>query len=941
MDNPEIPRGLLEAVSFSYTRLQHHSYDKLSAKSCLGLPRTYGVMGLTENGKGYFKHNLTYVSVLSGYSKDELKDDARASILGYAKAYSQLLSESSLEDGWLKHAEVLRTLSELPHTNLSQDFALNSQLYVMFWFLSQPEFQTEFNFPDHQINMADIFGEANYKVLSSSRITLSKHEITANDGTTYSKMPGPCSDYPGSIWVAADASNYSSRSGTSISAITIHDIEGTYAGAISWFQNPSSNVSAHYCLRSIDGQVTQMVCDADKAWHVGTENPYTVGLEHEGKADYEGWYTEAMYQSSADVCLDAMDDYGIDPMRSHEGPPEYGITTLGGCIKLKGHQHYANSTHRDPGLNWDWEYFYRLLNDASTPTPTSVTASSGTVYDSGGSGGNYGDDERLMWVIEPPGATSVTINFTQFDLEVNWDYLYLYDGSTLHDDFIGVYTGTSSPGTVTAESGKLLIEFRSDCATTNPGWEATYTSTTTPLSCPVPTSLVESDIIPVAATLSWSGTASSYVLRYRDHTYNPWTYVPVTGTSYSLSGLSSNSEYYWGVASLCSGDTSSFAGSFFTTPASTGSFSINECDGTFRDSGGPLGVYIHGEDYEYTINASGPITVSFSSFNVEAAYDFLYVHDGSSTGAPQIAGSPFSGTTTPGTFTSSGNSITFRFTSDNSTNDDGWEATWTCAPVGPPTPSASFTSTGTNVCSADSIQLINTSTDATSYIWDIPGGTPSSSTDANPWVTFGSSGTYSVTLIANGAGGADTTVQNLNVAILASPTAGAIPSNSTVFLPSATVTFTNVSSDATSYYWDFGNGNSSTDTNPWSAYDSSGTYTVMLIATNADCGSDTTYLTIEVMDAVGIDEFETFDATIYPNPSTDDFELVIQSKSNEVVSVRLLDLTGRVVSERKKSITTGSNHMLFERTKVRLSAGTYLIVLQGELQTSSYKVILE
>ena len=50
-----------------------------------------------------------------------------------------------------------------------------------------------------------------------------------------------------------------------------------------------------------DGQVTQMVCESDKAWHVGTENPYTIGLEHEGKADYEGWYTEAMYQASSNV----------------------------------------------------------------------------------------------------------------------------------------------------------------------------------------------------------------------------------------------------------------------------------------------------------------------------------------------------------------------------------------------------------------------------------------------------------------------------------------------------------------------------------------------------------------------------------------------------------------------------------------------------------------
>ena len=336
---PEIPRGVLEAVSFSYTRLQHHDYNESSPKSCSGVPRTYGIMGLTENGKGYFKNNLKYVAVLSGISKQELMTDPELAIFGYAKAYYALLKKSS-DKGWVKHANVLRTLSELPQNTIQQDFALNSQLYVMFWFLQQEEFQSRFGFPNHEIDLSALFGKENYKVLSARNVSISDEGIKSSGGSNYSKVSRHCSDYPGSIWVAADPSNFSSRAGTSISAITIHDIEGTYAGAISWFQNPISNVSAHYCLRSIDGQVTQMVCESDKAWHVGTENPYTVGLEHEGKADYEGWYTEAMYQSSASVCLNTMNNYGIDPLRSHQGPPEYGINILGSCIKLKGHQLY-------------------------------------------------------------------------------------------------------------------------------------------------------------------------------------------------------------------------------------------------------------------------------------------------------------------------------------------------------------------------------------------------------------------------------------------------------------------------------------------------------------------------------------------------------------------------------------------------------------------------
>src|SRR3546814_10857401 len=54
-------------------------------------------------------------------------------------------------------------------------------------------------------------------------------------------------DFPGARWVTSP--NYSSRSGTAVREVAIHTMQGSYAGSISWFQNSSSQVSAHY-LRS-------------------------------------------------------------------------------------------------------------------------------------------------------------------------------------------------------------------------------------------------------------------------------------------------------------------------------------------------------------------------------------------------------------------------------------------------------------------------------------------------------------------------------------------------------------------------------------------------------------------------------------------------------------------------------------------------------------------
>ena len=895
-------------------------------------------MGLTENGKGYFKNNLKYVAVLSGISKQELMTDPELAIFGYAKAYSALLKKSS-DKGWVKHANVLRTLSELPQNTIQQDFALNSQLYVMFWFLQQEEFQSRFGFPNHQIDLSALFGKENYKVLSARKVSISDEGIKSSGGSNYSKISRHCSDYPGSIWVAADPSNFSSRAGTSISAITIHDIEGTYAGAISWFQNPISNVSAHYCLRSIDGQVTQMVCESDKAWHVGTENPYTVGLEHEGKADYEGWYTEAMYQSSASVCLNTMNNYGIDPLRSHQGPPEYGINILGSCIKLKGHQHFSGTSHRDPGLNWDWAYFYRLLNDGTTPSPISITSSSGTIHDSGGASGNYGDDERVYWLIEPPGATSVTISFTSFDLELNWDYMYLYDGNSVHDDLIGVYTGTSTPGTITAESGSVLIEFRSDCATTNPGWTASYTSSTAPLSCPVPSGLYQTGILPVSASLHWSGSAANYLLRYRDHTYNPWSYLTVADTLEVLTGLSSNSEYYWGVASICGTDTSSFAGSMFTTPAISTPFTISKCDGTFRDSGGPMGVYMNSEDYTCTIDATGPITMSFTSFAIENSYDFLYVYDVPTTASPQIIGSPFTGLVGPGSFTSSGNSITFRFTSDNRTTDSGWEAEWNCTPPGPSIPTASFTTSSTTICYGDSIQLINTSVDADTYNWVIPGASPTTSSQTDPWVLFATSGSYSIELIASGAGGSDTLMQTVNVTVLPNPAASFTENADTLFVPSATLYLTNTSTDASTYYWDFGDGSSSTDVNPWHNYSTTGQYTVLLVAYSSSCGNDSAFLTVEVFSAADIHEEQIVDFQISPNPTIGETSITLNSRYSGHSELILTNTEGRVIRVKPLQLQPGKNTFLLDFNELGLAAGNYFLRLSTNSSQTTKPIV--
>ena len=474
-EHPQIPQGLLEAVAYNRTNLRHMDESELG--SCSGLPQSFGLFGLIEDGKGYFSNTLSLVAELSGNEVSAVKSYPAMHILAYAEA---LCSVSVLEWNGNGMSQRLIHLSELPHETEAQIFALEMQLYEVLSLLNNREFMSQLGYAVLNLDLEDVFG-SNLELLSSKRILMNGEHIYNESGETYRAGGGiaPCFDYAADAFVQTPTCNYSSRSGTAINAVTIHTIQGTYAGAISWAQNCNANVSYHYVVSS-SGQITQMLCEADKGWHVGTENPYTIGIEHDGYVTDPSNYTAAMYAATGDLCYDiTQSGYGINGLRTAYFPwsatTNYNATnTPGSCVHIKGHQHFPNQTHTDPGQYWDWDYFYKLVNP-NTPT-TTLASPTGNFYDSGGQIGVYYSNERSLTLIAPTGASSISVTFQSFDLEENWDYLYVYDGTDVFSPLIGYYTGTNNPGTVTSNNGHLLFEFRSDCATAEPGWEATWNS---------------------------------------------------------------------------------------------------------------------------------------------------------------------------------------------------------------------------------------------------------------------------------------------------------------------------------------------------------------------------------------------------------------------------------------------------------------------------------
>ena len=456
---PDIPRGMLEAVSFTNTHCYHLTDANYFNDGPDAMPRAYGLMGLVKDGKNYFRENLHLVSELSGISEAEVLESPEKNVLAYAKAFDRLAKESKASDikGYLS---VIQKLSELPKGEGIDIYPMQSMLYSVCLFLNDAKKAERYGFKQYHVDLKDVFSE-NLEMLTAPEIGVTR---------------GP--DYPLAIWDPAPECNWEPRT-KPVKAIVIHYTEGTYAGCISWFKNCDAEVSAHYVIRSADGQVTQMVREADKAWHARSANGYTIGIEHEAYGNIWSFFTDEMYRSSADLVRDICSRVAaINGHRTFYRDTldngtclNYGVHDLGGedaCTKIRGHQHYPDQTHTDPGPYWDWNYYYKLINEG---TPVTVLEGTEGRLDHR----NYGDDERKIWVIRGPEESTIQLDFSSFSLEADYDFLWVYDGDDVYAPKIGRWN-THSPGVVQSSSNVMCVEFRSDCATTSTGWEASWSA---------------------------------------------------------------------------------------------------------------------------------------------------------------------------------------------------------------------------------------------------------------------------------------------------------------------------------------------------------------------------------------------------------------------------------------------------------------------------------
>jgi len=220
-------------------------------------------------------------------------------------------------------------------------------------------------------------------------------------------------------------------------------------------------------------------------------------------------------------------------------------------------------------------------------------------------------------------------------------------------------------------------------------------------TCPEPTALAPISVLSTSANIEWTngGTETAWQIT-RVPCGDPAPTETTVGTDissnpYNLTGLDPTTCYDIYVRAVCPGnDLSPWTGPLTITTQ----VAPPECDGFFTDPGGANGDYEGDTDSTVTIcpqDANDLVTVTFTFFETEGNWDGLYVYDGDSVNAPQIASDngpgfgdlddpgAFWGFDIPGPFTSSSvdGCLTFRFISDASFQEAGWSGLVTCDPA--------------------------------------------------------------------------------------------------------------------------------------------------------------------------------------------------------------------------------------------------------------------
>jgi len=248
------------------------------------------------------------------------------------------------------------------------------------------------------------------------------------------------------------------------------------------------------------------------------------------------------------------------------------------------------------------------------------------------------------------------------------------------------------------------------------------------------------------------------------------------------------------------------------------------------------------------------------------------------------------------------------------------------------TAAANFTANVTQVCTAQNVIFTDNSTAATSWSWNFgAGASPATAATQGPHtVTYSSPGNKTVSLTINGA---VTETKTNYITVSPEPLAGFTWSQAGLI-----ISFGNTSQNAISYLWDFGDGNTSTETNPVHTFSTDGTYLVSLTSTSEMCGNDIFTETL-VLNTIGISEYELMNSIqIFPNPSNGNFNISAAVDLKDA-TLKLYNIQGKLVFE--KTIESIDKEGAVFVTSESLTSGMYFLDVSTDQKGFRKKVFIK
>jgi hypothetical protein len=504
----------------------------------------------------------------------------------------------------------------------------------------------------------------------------------------------------------------------------------------------------------------------------------------------------------------------------------------------------------------------------------------------------------------------------------------------------------SIPQAYIGQSFRVVFEWRNDGSIANQPPAAVDNVKITLGYCPAPTNILVSNITTNSADLVWTenGVATEWEVEY-----GPVGFAPGTGTvvvanaiPFQLTGLDNSTQYQVYVRANCGSDDEY---SIWTGPV--GFTTDFTCGGTFFDNGGLTGNYLPNSNQVTTICPETPgdyVIVAFTSFNVQATNDGLYIFDGDDITDPMIpsanpagtgaltAPGAYWGTNLPGTFESSHPSgcLTFQFISNATVQNAGWAADITCLPCTPPAGEDGYL----DVCRLDgSIDLNDVITAGVDYgTWSFPAN-PSMLTGSTLNVLGLPSGTFEAYYVVVSPCTNDTTTAFI-----------------TVFPPSSAGNSGVISTcnfgpmnlfDGLSGNVDLGG--------TW--YDPAGNalpgalvvfngqiaanYNYYYVTSNGVCDADTSFVEVQLQNCASVIENELQGFELYPNP-TSDVVFVQYAGAPMLANFMLTDTKGAVIFAEKKNISVES---VYEMDLSKLERGVYFLNIFGAEGSKVIKVV--